>query len=1177
MSDDQMKKMLRAVLQSNKNGVSISRLQGDYRSLTGEYIPYKQLGYPSLETLLHSIPSVVRMENRMGEVMCHAAVCQETAHIAQLVARQKSNKKVPGRSRMLNCQMRPKQSSSFMLYSKLRTSLRQPDLPPARPVWGQPYGSEAPARSRGNKTYGGFSASGDVRKMYNQHVDRVNSHAPPPQGPNWEPVPQANVQREGLNKKMIISSKPLHDVNNLMSNKPKTVPAAPKPSALQTSVYNPKVVQSLLTEVLKKFTSGLWLSKLPEVYRAMHNQDLPGQAVIDLVNWTHICCVEKPGSTNRADRLVYPPQPKSPSPVVVPFQPKPTAASVKRGQTVPAHPVSRHSVTPVKPVNLAPLFLTMRSPSLNQSQTSPATAPSWQHSPTSPAAPSDSWTRAPNSASPPSTSQNSFSASSLLTPTSPTPPPIASPRQPSSPAVDVPADVRVKLRELLSKYNQGLWAHALPKLYQETFKVPFPEDILANLCLLFDVCTVEYPMPDKKKAILYGPAAEHKAEASSTPASPLGCKFSSSSDVPPLVLPKVEFPSVLVVEASSTTQVVLRYIGEDYSQAQQAMEESMRTLYSQPGAQRPLSFPRPGTLAAVKVEGGEEVVRAQVSEVMKDTVKVYYVDHGFSEVISKTQLMELQKDFFKLPFQASLCTLAGLGPFSSERSVLSTLESLAVGRILLAELLEQDVATPRVLLYDTSLSEDVNINAACLKALQDTTMENPLQVNSTYMNVSVTNVCSDGTIYCQLPSRGRVKLNEILEKVEAFFITQVTSDSLVSLPFCGMCCLARHKGKWSRVEITNLHGSRVLDIRFVDLGVPASVEVTELREIPPPFLRELAVIPPQAIKCCLVDLPPEMWTPEAVLWLRDAVLHSEDCMMTISKLDEAKLVHIYLFSSNGSQNDTNSINRQMATSGLWKRPAPAPQKDPSPRFLETTLSSVVDQVTLHSSDRSMGSGDMSSALSQALHTSVRLGMQLALPSPMELPQAGQNMDVFVSVACHPGHFVLQPWQDLYKLVVLMGEMILYYNQREERLVSLELRKGEVYAAKVDNNWHRVLVKAILSNGLVSVYELDYGKHELVGSRELEPLIESFRQLPFQAVRAQLAGVQQRVWSEAASIVFRNHVEKKPLVAQVESVVEAEFPWDRKVVVYLVDTSQKEKDVWIHNIIADFPEELSTAV
>lgn len=46
-------------------------------------------------------------------------------------------------------------------------------------------------------------------------------------------------------------------------------------------------------------------------------------------------------------------------------------------------------------------------------------------------------------------------------------------------------------------------------------------------------------------------------------------------------------------------------------------------------------------------------------------------------------------------------------------------------------------------------------------------------------------------------------------------------------------------------QITNLHGSRVLDILFVDVGVQASVEVIELREIPTPFLRDLVSIPPQ--------------------------------------------------------------------------------------------------------------------------------------------------------------------------------------------------------------------------------------------------------------------------------------------------------------------------------------------
>lgn len=41
------------------------------------------------------------------------------------------------------------------------------------------------------------------------------------------------------------------------------------------------------------------------------------------------------------------------------------------------------------------------------------------------------------------------------------------------------------------------------------------------------------------------------------------------------------------------------------------------------------------------------------------------------------------------------------------------------------------------------------------------------------MNVSISSVCSDGTIYCQLPSRGLAKLTEILEKIETYFHSQV--------------------------------------------------------------------------------------------------------------------------------------------------------------------------------------------------------------------------------------------------------------------------------------------------------------------------------------------------------------------------------------------------------------------
>lgn len=69
MSDSEsVKKMLRSVLQSSKAGVSVSSLQSEYRSLCGESIPLKKLGYSKLEDYLKSIPSVVRLEYSKGEV-----------------------------------------------------------------------------------------------------------------------------------------------------------------------------------------------------------------------------------------------------------------------------------------------------------------------------------------------------------------------------------------------------------------------------------------------------------------------------------------------------------------------------------------------------------------------------------------------------------------------------------------------------------------------------------------------------------------------------------------------------------------------------------------------------------------------------------------------------------------------------------------------------------------------------------------------------------------------------------------------------------------------------------------------------------------------------------------------------------------------------------------------------
>uniref|UniRef100_A0A8C9TJ78 Tudor domain containing 7 a n=1 Tax=Scleropages formosus TaxID=113540 RepID=A0A8C9TJ78_SCLFO len=1094
-----VKKMLRAVLQASKSGVSLSRLQAEYKSLTGEFIPHKQLGHSSLDGFLSTIPSVVKMErSRSGEVICFAVVCKETAHVAQLVARQRTNKKA-GRPQLVNCQMRVKpaqvkadcKNCFSVQWSKRQIRRRESvaKLPgsSATAVVSEPNVSECDVSP---------TLPSQAALVLWCVVLHVNLHCLSGHSFLCSPVSARS------DKKVTLPSRFQKEVQAHLSRNPQQIGG-------NSSSYNQQLVQNRLQEILSKYTNGFWVSKLPHMYRELYKQDFPTEALRDLELWSHICIVEKTCSSNPSELLLYP------------------------------------------------------SEELSTAKSSPASTPSPRQSPLT----------------------RKLSGPTRPTVVSPAPSP------PSSPAGLSP-DVQAKLEELLAKYNSGLWAHALPKLFQDTYKTKFPQRVLDDLSLLEDVCTIDYPMPDNpKKAILYARSAEDKNRnrveqrkpPSPTPGEPgrplhirvlivvfLNVKHLTDElccrrlNLAPLC--KFLAPNLL------TWCLPHRYIGEGYSQAQETLEDQMREFYRQDNTKKVLTSPVVGQLAAVKAEEEEEILRAQVWEVTADKVKVYYVDHGFSEVIGIGKLLELHDKFFKLPFQAARCKLAGLEPFSQDPAVLKKFEIMACGKILLAEIVERE-ETPLVVLYDTSQDDDVNINATCMKALQDKSLESPLQVNSSHRNASVTNVCSDGTIYCQLPSRGLSKLAEVLEKTEAYFHSQVTSEFLVSKPFCGKICLARYKGRWSRVEITNLHGSRVLDIHFVDLGIPASVEVIELREVPSPFLRELVAIPPQAVKCCLADLPVKVgsWTPDAVLRLRDAVLGSTECSVKIAKVDESKrLVYVYLYTSKEVQDVEHSVNRQIADTDLWKH-----QKDV---FL-TSRSPGKRPGSAGSSAGSSTEGK-SSPLPESPppeQGDLRQGSPASpfqLPPLLELPPVGQNMDVYVTVACHPGHFVLQPWRDQYKLVVLMGEMILFYNKMEERPFRVE--KNQICAAKVDNNWHRVLVKGVLASGLASVYELDYGKHELVSCAKLQPLIEEFQQLPFQAVTAQLAGVKPRQWSEEASIVFRNHVEKKPLVAQIEAVHEAPQPWDRKIAVYLVDTSEEERDMWIHDIMSEFAKELTKA-
>uniref|UniRef100_A0A8V0Y6V1 Tudor domain-containing protein 7 n=1 Tax=Gallus gallus TaxID=9031 RepID=A0A8V0Y6V1_CHICK len=1019
---DLVAKALRSVLHSSKHGIPLSELQDEYRSLTGEWIPFRHLGYATLEAYVASIPEVVRIErNQTGEVTCHAVACPETMQITTYVRVWAVAHKRTSPIFLLFCCRQNIEETLQMIRVVLVLDICAIFKDPR---WSSEVSFDV-------------SVSGLRRDQLSHHGFKRSCTFTCPEG-----LPL--IQMVSFPIKSILSEKgliPAYEKNHsnsefYFSYNLNTSGVETHTVASGRSVPNISEIQNRIKEILSKYRNGVWLSKIAQVYEETYREELSTTVLRQLEHWPHVCTVEKVRTGDQTYRILYPSKRIPPA----------VKSNTEQDQ-------ASQNVTPSK---AGPVLKTSRE-------------------------------------------AESASCSS---------------------------DFKQNVVNILVKYPCGLWADALPKLYQDAYQRKFPEGILNNLQLLSDVCVVDYVSNVPQKAILYvktQSCTDENLNVTEKVQIPDGAKATaeqqheeskeqypeSISSVPPLVIPSEGPVSVLVIDVNNPNELIIRYVGKDYSGAQEQMEDKMKAYYSKNSTASQITFPSVGQLVAVHTEE-EAWLRAQIISVEDKRLK---------------------------------------------SSLLSDI--------------------PVFVLYDTSGEDDININATCLKALYDKSFELNLQVDTLYTNVRVTSILSDGNMYCQLPSEGLSKLSEVLQKIEYYLLHQETSEFNVSQPYCGKICLFLCKGKWTRVEITIIHSRRALGVRFIDTGRVAYVKVTDLREIPSQFLREVIKIPPQAIKCCLADLPPDtgMWTPEAVLWLRDNVMDYAEFSMQVNIMEKRCVLKFwkafipisYLLAD--FPNMDRSINRRIINADLWKH-----QKDVFLSVTPTGSSStkVTGDAALH---LNQGRLEKSDSLEPAVESR---GVESAtdVPPPLPLSEVGGFMDVYVSVACHPGHFIVQPWKEIHNLEALMEEMILYYSMAEERPVNIGTNK--LYAAKIENRWYRVIVKGILRKGFLSVYVLDYGKHEVISIDKVQPLLDKFRKLPFQAIKAELAGVKSQQWSEEASIIFRNRVEKKPLVAQIQAINESTNSWDRKVVTYLVDTSIPDTDVWIHDFVCQSLAELSEA-
>ncbi|CAH0553910.1 unnamed protein product [Brassicogethes aeneus] len=240
-----VKSCIRSLLTSTPLVLTVRKLQNDYKNTIGEDIPVQRMGYSNLEHFLKSIPDTCSVNGYGPNASVLPIVSEKTAHINEMVTRQKVTIKGPMKRYMMarpkNTPIRKMQYPSQMPYKQPPTPVEPPKKPP--PLLHTIIG--APVRYEN-----GVAPSPNVN--INKPVVKC------------EPKPEISIPYKSTVDKSSVSVVKDKDTRSSKVLK----------NTSSKHVNVPECMQNELKEIISKFPDGIWCSDLPTYYRKRYNRKL---------------------------------------------------------------------------------------------------------------------------------------------------------------------------------------------------------------------------------------------------------------------------------------------------------------------------------------------------------------------------------------------------------------------------------------------------------------------------------------------------------------------------------------------------------------------------------------------------------------------------------------------------------------------------------------------------------------------------------------------------------------------------------------------------------------------------------------------------------------------------------------------------------------------------------------
>ncbi|KAK3725724.1 hypothetical protein QZH41_018912, partial [Actinostola sp. cb2023] len=682
-----------------------------------------------------------------------------------------------------------------------------------------------------------------------------------------------------------------------------------------------------------------------------------------------------------------------------------------------------------------------------------------------------------------------------------------------------------------------------------------------------------------------------------------------------VVIPDLEFLDIMVSTVFSTDNISVMLYGEEYT-----WFPNLCLYFS---IENP-STPNVGEIWAIKsseLHSDAQYYRVKVLSITDDQAQLEFVDYGDTRQAPVSTLKTLPSRFLDLPFQAFTISLHGI-PKTKKPQVLDKLKHHILDKPLVAEVFQRTQHKLEVEIYDTATELDVNINEVMRSLIiPDEDLLPALPKVGHQVEARISHITDTGSVFVQIPGAGLNRLEELMTDITEHYSKSTKAAEFVSQLSAGhICCAKCVDGSWYRAIILERMLDRKVKVQCVDYGNIEILPRTALREPTKvnkhvnllPFqvsinqsvcLMKADVVPGKpcdlktglccqgecrlwfgtgrlggrwlnsvgkhgcrrrrflnnqlAKECHLHGLEKESWTAEQTVKMNELV--SEDVILEVTKHDTIPMVKLFLTTEDDQQVNIVEYIQDELSSAKSESSADGSTTD-------------LDQAEKESSSQDDDQDDLSPDL----------------PPPITLSRPW--VDVTISDAIDPGHFMFQPLEMIKILEEMTNEMTEHYKVTSEALVSP--RNGDMCAVRDDGQYYRAVVKAVLSPQqfaclpaclsvylsafsrhcvLICVMFMDYGNLGIHPSSDFRVLVDKFKQTPSIAVKGCLAGIQplgsSGEWSDEAKKRFEELTWWKMLVGSVDGdQYTYDFREDLKVPLHLFDTSSDDKDINIADIL-----------